>query len=333
MAQIQTEFLVGDPDRQGASEKAGAFVHHRISARTAEALAQFLAQRKPRRILLHYVGYGYAKRGCPDWLVQGLEIWKRQTPDAKLAVMFHELFASGPIWTSAFWTSAKQRNLCARLARLSTVAFTSSTVTAGILKREWQVETAMVLPVFSNFGEPAQVLPMAERQPQVLVYLRTPLSNPEQTQLEMTLRQVGQVFGIKKIVVFGKASLAAGDVGMLVDNLGLVAPDTLGRLLEQSRMGLLFYDTQWLAKSSILAAFSACGVVPVVIGALAPAVDGLCQDENFLNGGQLPASGDINLLQRLSTSTHRWYCAHRSSLVAVEVARHLEVLSAPALPA
>ncbi|MFZ4728709.1 MAG: glycosyltransferase family 1 protein, partial [Pseudanabaena sp.] len=68
-------------------------------------------------VLLHYVGYGYAKRGCPVWLVDGIQRWKNLYPDRLLVTMFHELHASGtPPWTSSFWLSPLQKNLVTRLA-------------------------------------------------------------------------------------------------------------------------------------------------------------------------------------------------------------------------
>ncbi|HYX18488.1 MAG TPA: hypothetical protein VE944_29820 [Nostoc sp.] len=76
-------------------------------------------------ILLYYVGYGYAQRGCPVWLVDGLERWKNLFPKRSLVTMFHEISASVPPWTSAFWLSSLQRSLAARLAQMSDRCITS----------------------------------------------------------------------------------------------------------------------------------------------------------------------------------------------------------------
>src|SRR6266480_4308751 len=52
-------------------------------------------------VLLHYVNYGFQKRGVPFRLLsilRQLRSWHR----GRLVTIFHELNASGPPWTSAF---------------------------------------------------------------------------------------------------------------------------------------------------------------------------------------------------------------------------------------
>ena len=72
-------------------------------------------------VILHYVGYGYEKRGCPLWLIRGLESWKRNHRVHRLLVIFHELYAAGSPWQSSFWNSPVQRWITGRLARLADV--------------------------------------------------------------------------------------------------------------------------------------------------------------------------------------------------------------------
>src|SRR5262245_37681211 len=54
------------------------------------------------RVLLHYVNYGFQERGVPYRLLSILRaLRKRQR--GRFVTVFHELFASGPPWRSAFW--------------------------------------------------------------------------------------------------------------------------------------------------------------------------------------------------------------------------------------
>src|SRR2546429_764945 len=128
---IVTRFIVAEPDRENGIEKAESgkrkvesevdgFPVHRLIQRSADELLRVLsADGMTPTVLLHYVGYGYEKRGCPFWLVNGLEQWRKGESDRRLVTMFHELFASGPPWRSSFWTSPLQSRLAARPSMVS----------------------------------------------------------------------------------------------------------------------------------------------------------------------------------------------------------------------
>ena len=113
---IQTNFIVGDPAWTAGSE-LGSFLVSQLSQRSAANLYALLAQQSTSTVILHYVGYGYAKRGCPGWLVKGLSEWKASSPKKRLITMFHEVAASGSPWTSAFWLSGLQHQLAKVISR------------------------------------------------------------------------------------------------------------------------------------------------------------------------------------------------------------------------
>ena len=118
---IATLFLSGDPmDRDGRCGSDSARVESRSPAQVLAALEGLRGawqEGETQRVLLHYANYGYAPRGCPFWLIEGLGRWKKRNPRSQLAVMFHELYASASPWRSAFWLSPIQRRLASRLAR------------------------------------------------------------------------------------------------------------------------------------------------------------------------------------------------------------------------
>src|ERR1041385_7558181 len=115
---IKTHFVVCDPIWVEKSEVEG-FSISCLTNRSPSALLSSLAVANPTIIvLLHYVGYGYARRGAPSWLIDGLERWHRSNGAARILTMFHELYAKGPVWTSSFWLSPLQKHLAARLAWL-----------------------------------------------------------------------------------------------------------------------------------------------------------------------------------------------------------------------
>src|SRR5207244_7950676 len=85
-------------------------------------------------VLLHYVNYGFQKRGVPFRLLSILRALRRQHRN-KLVTIFHELYASGPPWTSAFWLRPVQIHLAKSVACLSDECIVSSDNFFSELKR------------------------------------------------------------------------------------------------------------------------------------------------------------------------------------------------------
>src|SRR5438034_3528340 len=132
---IHTRFIVCDPSWEGAKDYHG-FSVSRMDTRQPDELERHInALGMSATVVLQYVGYGYEKRGCPLWLVRGLESWKRRHPGCRLLVMFHELYASGPPWRSSFWTSPVQRALVKSLALLSDHCVTNLHASMHVLAR------------------------------------------------------------------------------------------------------------------------------------------------------------------------------------------------------
>ncbi|KAA0217974.1 hypothetical protein EDM80_02115 [bacterium] len=109
-------WAVLSPDLGDAWPGASAI---RIS-RQGESLAAGLRQAGADAVLLQYTCYGYADNGVPTWLAQGLE----GARPARLAVMFHELFYSGPPWRRAYWRKGRQLALARRLAAMACAVLT-----------------------------------------------------------------------------------------------------------------------------------------------------------------------------------------------------------------
>src|SRR5688572_23697649 len=93
--EINTHFIVGDPSWLG-EESVEHFPVSKLTERTAARLRETLPQQQSATLLLHYGGYAYAQRGCPDWLVEALTEWRTECDRHTLITLFHELYASGP---------------------------------------------------------------------------------------------------------------------------------------------------------------------------------------------------------------------------------------------
>jgi hypothetical protein len=104
-------------------------------------------------VILHYVNYGYQARGIPFGLVPIMS-HLRQTCGGRILTVFHELYASGPPWKSAFWLQPAQKRIARTLAQLSEVCVVSSEAMLRDLGSLASGVKGIVHPVLSNFGEP-----------------------------------------------------------------------------------------------------------------------------------------------------------------------------------
>ena len=108
---------------------------------------------EPAHVILHYVNYGYQKRGLPFWLVPIL-CRVRKTLGGRLVVIFHELFATGPPWKSEFWLQPLQKRIARDVARLADGMLVSSESMRQMLEQLAPGLDVVVHPVPSAFGEP-----------------------------------------------------------------------------------------------------------------------------------------------------------------------------------
>jgi len=168
-----TRFIVTDLAWAGTDEVEG-FEVSRMTSHSADELLNLLAEDSSAgaQALLHYEGYGYAQRGCPFWLVDGVERWRQGSDARRLVTMFHELYAKGPPWTSSFWLSPLQKNLTTRLARFSDQWSTSLERYARVVQRMSGRESSAQnhLPVFSSIGEPRSTSSLNERRRRLVVF-------------------------------------------------------------------------------------------------------------------------------------------------------------------
>lgn len=316
---LVTDFIVGDPTWVGGTS-VEEFTVKQVKGQSATALLDLLPTelQSSSTVLLHYVGYGYAKRGCPLWLVQGLERWRKAETNRCLITMFHEIYAFGPIWTSQFWTSPLQRNLATRLAFRSDRCFTSKQGYAQILDRlsQGKHEKIPTLPVFSNIGEPENLSPLVERPRRLVVFGgRGPRSRVYQRSrlaLERTCREleIEEIFDIGPSLGFEIEPIN----GTSVTCLGVKMTQEISNLLSSSVAGFFDYPTEFLAKSTIFAAYCAHRVIPVGVFYEGLNVDGLEPGKHYWLGDRHPGNMDLLLGQAIADNALAWYQTHQLSV-------------------
>ena len=89
-------------------------------------LNSLLENTSSKEVILHFSGYGYASRGLCFNLIRSLEKWKQISKSRKLITIFHEIYATGPIYRMSYWTSLPQKYLAKKLLKLSNIALVTS---------------------------------------------------------------------------------------------------------------------------------------------------------------------------------------------------------------
>jgi hypothetical protein len=315
---LRTAFLSGDPeDRQANSAP--------VATRSAGALVEALEALAAPAVLLHYVCYGYSVRGCPFWLIRGLERWKRRNPGARLVTMFHELYAFGPPWRSSFWLSPVQRYLASEAWRISDAAVTNVERYRRRLSswRRGPASGAVLLPVFSNVGEPSAPRAWSARAAQMVVFGREDVASRAYERRRAHLLRACEALQIERIVDVGRRTrpVLAMLAHLPVSAIGFVPPAEVSTILSQSKAGFVDYRSDVLGKSTVFAAYAAHGVVPVVPWRGGADEPGLAEGRNYWSA----SSGDPGRhdFAAMAGEAAAWYAGHRLEVQSAEFARKL----------
>jgi hypothetical protein len=296
----------GEP---GTGEHVGGADVTRLAARDAAELAVTLERLEAGHVLLHYSSYGYHERGCPGWLVGGIERWRSGGRERRLLGLFHELYATGRPWESSFWLSPVQRRLAARLARASDSLVTGVELYARKLER-WRPPGSRLelLPVFSTAGEAASPAPLAARRRQLVVFGSAGVRERGYRRFAASIARACRQLGIARVLDVGPGEVAPERLaGHPVERAGVLDAATVSRVLGESAAGFVAYPTTFLGKSSIFAAYCAHGLVPVCAW----------PGEAALLGGPpcwrpdaaAPAAAAAGA-QDVADRAHRWYGDH-----------------------
>lgn len=316
---VETQFIIGNPDWPGF-ELLNDFNVLKVKQRSLNALLTGLEKASNSNIiLLHYVGYGYARRGCPTWLVDSLTRWKAANGSGgRIITMFHEVASSGPLWTSAYWTSPLQRKLVMQLLQISNSVITSKKLYADLLSRysDSRFTDIPSISVFSNVGEPIETLPLTARQRHLVIFggigQRTRLYGNSVEEIIWACKY----FDIGKILDIGpRFDLSVPLLDQYpVEHTGSLAPSAISALLSHSVAGFLNYDPEFLGKSGVFAAFCAHGVVPINVRSSDASDDGLIPGVHYVAPTRhMLGKHNLDLMQTIAQNAYHWYQSHNLS--------------------
>jgi hypothetical protein len=271
-------------------------------------------------LLLHFSGYGFQKRGVPLWLLG--ETKRLRSRFKVFGIVFHELYASGPPWGSAFWLSGIQKRIARELLGQADFWLTNREIAAQWLRARASPAPHRVLPVFSNVGEP-QVLDN-ERDATIVVFGSEAIRSPAYTWGDGEIFRFAKRHGLR-IHDIGKpmqdTSLANKLAEEGVVSHGMLPSEQVSQQLASARCGVLAYPSDHVGKSGVFAAYAAHGTCPILLWRDLAPHDGMQPNVEYAAGFEaLDGSRGVDpwLIGR---AARRWYEPH-------SVAAHTAALQA-----
>jgi hypothetical protein len=278
-------------------------------------------------VILHYVNYGYQKRGVPFALLPLLRDLRRGGRGRFLTI-FHELYASGPPWQSAFWLRPFQVQIARSISRLSDACIVSSDTSARELQKLTPQVRVRVHPVFSNFGEPSlSQTQTAERDPHRWVICGgTALVERSVRSFCAIVKHIPPAFSPSELFVLGGndnpavRSLLSTLTAMHSDYRPQIAAEEAPQILSTCSFSWMDYfhradvPTDALLKSSAFAAACAHGVIAVLPhpgSSISIGTDAL-PGPYFVQAHrcQLPPEQDRH---KVAAQIYDWYRSHAAS--------------------
>jgi hypothetical protein len=325
---ISTTFLVAG--KTSATSKDGYAVISGLNAGSSAELA-----RAHEHVILHYVNYGYQARGVP-FLLRAFVKQLRSKLRGRWVTTFHELYASGPPWKSAFWLRPFQVRIAHDMMDASTSCVVSNAPIEKAIRAYDADKKVHRVPVMSNFGEPELADFKTASPRRWAICGGTALIARSLHLFEQLHPLTPEDFAPEHVDVVGGREDSA--IAVAIDRLkrsrpdlsvhhyGEVSVDLASEVLRQSSFGWIDYfgaGKIWpgmLLKSTAFAALCAHGVIPILSHREEPiAIDG-----DALPGPYYVTPGAINFPPLAQVSEVRrqfydWYHAHASSRRAARV--------------
>jgi hypothetical protein len=275
------------------------------------------------------VNYGYQARGIPFSLRAFAQRLRGQLR-GRWVTTFHELYASGPPWKSAFWLRPLQVRIARDIIDASTSCFVSNPPIERAIHAYDAGKKVYLAPVLSNFGEPELSGFDAISPRRWAICGGTALIARSLALFEQLHRLIPEPFAAEHLDVVGGREeisikstldrLSRSRPGLSCHYHPEVSAEFASEILRQSSFGWIDYfgaGKMWpgmVLKSTAFAAFCAHGVVPVLSHREEPMA---------INGDALPGPNYITpeainfpspeQLREIQHNIYAWYHAHAHS--------------------
>ncbi len=303
----------------------------RLPELTATALLDFIAFRTGEfeAIVLHMSPYGYQKRGVPFWLAAAWRQLSRMEAAPRLITMFHELYASGPLSSSAFWLQPMQKWVLRIVAQVSDGIRTNRESYAEWLRYLPGLKHAdvTIMPVFSNFGEPAKVLPAQSREPRIVMFASGMHGGADAEKNIRMVAELAKRLGMHELHVIGGKALEHTDNNLKVLSHSYMPAADISKLLISARMAFTDYHPQFMAKSGVLAGYAAHSLSVITPAPAGELPDGLAAGRELVCLSDCMAHSPLDKIDIESTGAclHRWYEGHSLAATAASYAQQLHL--------
>ena len=319
---IITTFLVAG--KTSVTSIDGYAINSGLDPSESGALAQ-----ECEHVILHYVNYGYQARGVPFSLRAFVKQLRSQLR-GRWVTMFHELYASGSPWKSAFWLRPLQVRIARDMIDASSACVVSNSPIEAAIHAYDPRKKVYLAPVMSNFGEPELSGVAAASPKRWAICGGTALIARSLALFEQLHQLIPESFAPEHLDVIGgheeisiRASLdrlSRSRPGLSCHYKPEASAELASDILRQTSFGWIDYfgaGKIWPAmvlKSSAFAALCAHGIVPILSHREGPIA---------INGDALPGPYYItpeainfpapDQLRETQQKIYAWYHAHGDS--------------------
>ena len=238
-----------------------------------------------KSLIVHCSIYEYAHRGLSSWLPEVLEQFALAAPEIPMIMFFHETYAFGPPWRSAFWLCHAQKAIIARLAKLASFIVTNTDHHAKTIAAMIDNSTPIqVLGTPSTIGEPSELSRFEARDAAAIVFG----SLGTRQRVYNVLGSGESMFsslGVTEILDVGFGDPEFERTEAPIRRLGLLEAREVSELMLRVRYGLIEYPVYQMAKSSVVAAYFAHGNTVINVSRNVRSSDGLIAGQHFLLTG------------------------------------------------
>lgn len=273
-------------------------------------------------VLIHVSGYGYSADGAPTLLADALEK-VGAGGEFRMAAYFHENFASGPPWKSAFWYKRRQQNVLRRIICQCGLMVTNIERHAEWLERESRILGGVPverMPVFSPAGETDTPVPFAQRSAAMVVF-GLPATRESAYRKMAAAGSLVETLGIEEILDVGRGCNHPTDVnGVRVKPIGSLPSGELAAVFSYVRFGFVQHPMNCLGKSSVFAAYCAQGTIPVIGEPFPEEADGLLEGVHVVTP-RAASSARMSGWETCSHGAWSWYMGHRLRIHAQRYAK------------
>jgi hypothetical protein len=284
-------------------------------------------------LMLHLSPYGFQKRAMPFGLANAWSSQAARVQAPPRLTYFHELFASGPPTTSAFWLQPLQKFILRRIARASSLRMTNRAAYARWLDQQSLADSVptQIISVFSNLGELADPSPLSSRTAEMVLFASANHSGEPLKALLDRVLAWAKYLGMNRLHVIGDGNFSdpqMDDVQLV--RHGYLAPKQVSNLLSKCRIGYTAYSPDHLGKSGLFASFASHGLAVITQGPTSQLPDGLAHGQNVLCDPLMEDAAEppqLDALQTLASALHLWYGSHNQRQTATRIATALRSLT------